>query len=123
MILACRNYDRAVKARRLIIEKTDNTNIYVKLIDLGSFESVKGFTRDINQNEDRLDILVNNAAVAQTDQRKSKDGYHLGMQVNYFSLFVLTNLLLGECTFFFLPFITLNFFLRTDAKNWFCSNC
>ncbi|XP_063914083.1 retinol dehydrogenase 11-like [Zophobas morio] len=94
VILACRNYDRAAKARRLIIEKTDNTNIYVKLIDLGSFESVKGFTRDINQNEDRLDILVNNAAVAQTDQRKSKDGYYLGMQVNYFSLFLLTNLLL-----------------------------
>ncbi|KAJ3648512.1 hypothetical protein Zmor_020309 [Zophobas morio] len=94
VILACRNSAKAAEARRLIIEKTENTNIHIRLIDFSSFASVRSFAKDINKNEDRLDILVNNAGVMHIGQEKSEDGYYMSMQVNYFSMFLLTNLLL-----------------------------
>ncbi|CAH1374882.1 hypothetical protein MTP99_016245 [Tenebrio molitor] len=94
VILACRNYKKAEAARRDIIKMTDNPNVFVKIVDMSSFESVRAFAQEINKTEDRLDVLVNNAAAAFLYDEKTKDGLLLGMQVNYFSLFLLTNLLL-----------------------------
>jgi NAD(P)-dependent dehydrogenase (short-subunit alcohol dehydrogenase family) len=83
-------------AREEIIKRTDNPNVFLKIVDLSSFESVRAFAQEINKTEDRLDVLVNNAAAALVNDEKTKDGHLLAMQVNYFSLFLLTNLLLGE---------------------------
>ncbi|RZC34509.1 adh short domain containing protein, partial [Asbolus verrucosus] len=94
VILACRDPQRAEKARAKIIEKTGNENIFVKLIDLASFDSVRAFAEEINTSEDRLDILVNNAGVIGLGPKKSIDDQLLIMQINYFSSFLLTNLVL-----------------------------
>lgn len=74
-----------------IIEATDNKNIVGKSLDLASFESVRNFAKDINNTEDRLDILINNAGVYTND--------NLTLRVNHVSVFLLTHLLLGEWIF------------------------
>ncbi|KAI4462297.1 phosphatidylinositol-glycan biosynthesis class f protein-related [Holotrichia oblita] len=61
VILACRNRDRAEDALRRIIKATNNKNVTYKLVDLKSLQSVRDFAADINKNEERVDILVNNA--------------------------------------------------------------
>ncbi|XP_068897864.1 retinol dehydrogenase 12-like isoform X2 [Tenebrio molitor] len=94
VILACRDYKKGEAAREEIIKRTDNPNVFLKIVDLSSFESVRAFAQEINKTEDRLDVLVNNAAAALVNDKKTKDGHLLAMQVNYFSLFLLTNLLL-----------------------------
>jgi NAD(P)-dependent dehydrogenase (short-subunit alcohol dehydrogenase family) len=96
VILACRDYKKGESAREEIIKRTDNPNVFLKIVDMSSFESVRAFAQEINKTEDRLDILVNNAGMAIVDDEKTKDGHLMAMQVNYFSLFLLTNLLLGE---------------------------
>jgi NAD(P)-dependent dehydrogenase (short-subunit alcohol dehydrogenase family) len=96
VILACRDYKKGEAAREEIIKRTDNPNVFLKIVDMSSFESVRAFAQEINKTEDRLDILVNNAGMAIVDDEKTKDGHLMAMQVNYFSLFLLTNLLLGE---------------------------
>ena len=97
VILACRNISKAQEARRKIIEETHNHKIFVRVIDLASFESVRAFAEEINKTEDRLDILVNNAGAVGLEHKRTVDGRPLLMQVNYFSSFLLTNLLLSEC--------------------------
>lgn len=65
-------------------------------MDLESLECVREFARDILKNEERLDILINNAGTVGLGNNYSKDGLLLGLQVNYFGPFLLTHLLIGK---------------------------
>ena len=61
------------------------------LADLGSLERVRRLARDVTDQLDRLDVLVNNAGVAVMDGRRtSEDGFELTFAVNYLSHFLLT---------------------------------
>ena len=64
VILACRSQERAEEAREKIIAATGNQKVVVRLLNLSDFESVRRFAEQTLQEEDRLDILVNNAAIA-----------------------------------------------------------
>lgn len=99
VIVGCRNEKSAKEAVEKIKKETHNTNVIYKLIDLSSFKSVKKFAADIKSTEDRLDILVNNAAAAGLPDELTEDGCLVVMQINYFSHFLLTHLLLGKIIF------------------------
>ncbi|KAL1489808.1 hypothetical protein ABEB36_013740 [Hypothenemus hampei] len=78
-----------------IKQKTHNDQIIGKLIDLQSFKSVRSFANDILKSENKLDILICNAGVAEyRHSQLTEDGLQRSMQVNYFSHFLLTHLLL-----------------------------
>ncbi|XP_056635257.1 retinol dehydrogenase 11-like [Diorhabda sublineata] len=81
------------KAKAKIIEVTNNTNIETKLLDFTSLQSVRKFAEEIKREEDRLDILINNAEVGSRGNKHTDDGLHSTMQVNYFGPFLLTHLL------------------------------
>ena len=59
--LACRDMKRAQDAADDIKQITGNQNITVKQLNLASLKSVRSFAEDINKNETRLDVLINNA--------------------------------------------------------------
>lgn len=96
VILACRNKDLAEEARDKIIKQSKNTNVTVKILDLSSFKSVRNFAKDFNATENSLDILVNNAGVYWFGNDLTEDGLHVTMQVNHYSHFLLTILLLEK---------------------------
>lgn len=95
VIIACRSVRRAEEAVKKIIQATGNTNIEYRHVDLASFRSVRKFCDNILKSERRLDVLINNAAAGGLGNYKTEDGNHIGMQVNYFGTFLLTNLLLS----------------------------
>ncbi|KAJ3643138.1 hypothetical protein Zmor_025866 [Zophobas morio] len=82
------------ESKRNIIKYTNNPNITTKYIDMSSLKSVREFAADINQTEDRLDILINNAGIGVAKNNRTEDGLHPVMQINYFAHFLLTHLLL-----------------------------
>ncbi|KAJ3643175.1 hypothetical protein Zmor_025900 [Zophobas morio] len=94
VILACRNKSKAEEARRKIIQETQNEKIFVRIVDMASFDSVRKFAKEMEETEDHIDILVNNAGAYGLEKKKTVDGHPLLMQVNYFSSFLLTNLVL-----------------------------
>lgn len=94
--MACKNSENGEKAKMKIIQSTENPNVEIKILNLASLQSVRDFAYDINKSEERLDILVNNAAVAGLEDVKTCDGLNMIMQVNHLSPFLLTNLLMGE---------------------------
>lgn len=65
MILACRDMTRARIAADEIRQQSGNGNVVVKKLDLASLQSVRDLARDVQENEDRLDILINNAGILQ----------------------------------------------------------
>lgn len=99
VILACRNEDRALEAVENIKNETHNNNVQYKIVNFGSFKSVRKFAKEILATEDRLDILVNNAGAAGMGPRLTEDGIPLVFQINYLSHFLLTHLLIGKNLF------------------------
>lgn len=94
--MACRNQEKATTAKENIIKATGNTNIIIKSLNLELLASVKDFAQDIIDTEDRLDLLVNNAGAGYLPNEITADGLQLEMATNYFSHFLLTNLLIGK---------------------------
>nr|XP_022915829.1 retinol dehydrogenase 12-like [Onthophagus taurus] len=85
------NTDDSVKK---IILETNNVNVRGKHLDLASLDSVRKFCKEIYEEEDRLDILINNAGVGGVPLVHTKDGIQNHMQINYFGHFLLTHLLI-----------------------------
>lgn len=96
VILACRNEKAAREAQNRIIKETNNPNVIVKIINLLSLKSVRNFAVDFNATEERLDILVNNAGAGILGDNYTEDNLQITMQVNHFSPFLLTILLLKK---------------------------
>ena len=96
VILACRDLNRANKAAEEIRKSTGNGNVIVQSLDLASLESVRKFADHFNRTEERLDILVNNAAVMASPRWETKDGFEMQFGVNHLGHFLLTNLLLNK---------------------------
>ncbi|MEM7676085.1 MAG: SDR family NAD(P)-dependent oxidoreductase [Myxococcota bacterium] len=62
--------------------------------DFSSLDAVRSLAEEVEQREQRLDILINNAATASRDRRISAEGYELAFTVNYLAHFLLTQRLL-----------------------------
>ena len=94
VILACRNLSKGEQAAVEIQNRTGNKKIFVKELDLASLKSVRKFAREINETEDRLDVLINNAGIMRCPFWKTEDGFEMQFGVNHLGHFLLTNLLL-----------------------------
>ncbi|KAH9645415.1 hypothetical protein HF086_000033 [Spodoptera exigua] len=94
VIVACPFEDEGTNARKQIVKETGNENVVYKHLDLGSLQSVRQFAADILKNEDRLDVLLNNAGVGIPGDFLTSDGLNFIMQVNYYGTFLLTLLLI-----------------------------
>ena len=53
--------EKAKAAADLITNVTGSKDVTIKHLDLASLKSVRSFAEDINKNENKLDILINNA--------------------------------------------------------------
>lgn len=105
--LACRGCSvimaDKVDAKRTVedlIKETQNPKIFHRIVDFGSFESVRKFADNLKNDFEHLDILFNNVGTGVFAEVLTEDGVQSIMQINYFSHFLLTNLLMGK--FYFL---------------------
>jgi NAD(P)-dependent dehydrogenase (short-subunit alcohol dehydrogenase family) len=75
-------------------EETGSEKLGSYLADLSSLGEVRALAEQVLTEQDRLDVLVNNAGVIAGERRESEDGYELTFAVNYLAHFLLTRLLL-----------------------------
>ncbi|TMW45517.1 hypothetical protein DOY81_009403 [Sarcophaga bullata] len=92
--MACRDQEKCERARREIVTRTGNTNVFNRKLDLASLQSVRDFAEQFLKEEKRLDILINNAGIMSTPRKLTQDGYEQQFAVNHLGHFLLTNLLL-----------------------------
>lgn len=78
-------------------KSSDNENINVSVIDLGSMSSIKCFAKEFNKKESHLDILINNAGILTGSSfETTEDGYEKHFGVNILGTWYLTKLLLPK---------------------------
>jgi NAD(P)-dependent dehydrogenase (short-subunit alcohol dehydrogenase family) len=94
LVMVCRNRGRGERAMAEIREKTSGS-VELLLADYASFDSVRSLAKEFLEKHDSLQVLVNNAGVAQVTRSTTADGFETTFQVDYLSHFLLTNLLLG----------------------------
>ena len=92
VILACRNVRKGEAAAKEIGGRA----LRVKECDLASFTSVREFCRQINREEKKIDILINNAGMFTMKKELTEDGQEMQFQCNHLGHFLLTNLLLEK---------------------------
>ena len=69
------------------------TALMAQALDLSSLASVREFATRYSTNQQRLDVLINNAGTVAGRRRTSPDGFEQTLAVNHLGPFLLTNLL------------------------------
>jgi NAD(P)-dependent dehydrogenase (short-subunit alcohol dehydrogenase family) len=93
VLLHGRNPERLEATLEEISGEAGNDRLNSYLADLSSLGEVRALAERVLAEEDRLDVLVNNAGVIVRERRESEDGYELTFAVNYLAHFLLTRLL------------------------------
>lgn len=94
VIMACRNAEKAERARREILAAVPGANVEVELLDLAGLQSVRDFAERFRERGEPLDLLINNAGIMATPRGETADGFELQFGTNHLGHFALTNLLL-----------------------------
>ena len=94
VIMACRNINKAESTKFEIIKQIPNADIEIMALDLNSLKSVRSFTKSFCDKHNHLNLLIENAGIMIPPFAKTEDGFESQMGVNYFSHFLLTNLLM-----------------------------
>ncbi|OAL35174.1 hypothetical protein AYO20_05651 [Fonsecaea nubica] len=78
--------------------KTDHPTVRLGIVevDLSSLDSIRKASRVIHDLVDRIDILINNAAVVMSTHAFTTDGLELQFGTNHIGPFLLTNLLMPK---------------------------
>jgi NAD(P)-dependent dehydrogenase (short-subunit alcohol dehydrogenase family) len=95
VIIGCRSEAKANQAKSDIEAEYKNANVDVVALDLSDLASIKAAAEKIQQ-EERLDVLINNAGIMVPPYELTKDGFESQFGVNHLGPFALTNLLLDK---------------------------
>ncbi|MDQ3762466.1 MAG: SDR family NAD(P)-dependent oxidoreductase [Actinomycetota bacterium] len=99
VLLHGRNEARLEAAVREIRQGTGNERVRPYRADFSGLDEVRKLAEEVKRDTERLDLLINNAAVGigrpGGGRQESADGYELRFAVNYLAPFLLTNLLLA----------------------------
>jgi NAD(P)-dependent dehydrogenase (short-subunit alcohol dehydrogenase family) len=94
VLLHGRSRERLEATLEEVREETGSEKLGSYLADLSSLGEVRTLAEQVLTQQDRLDVLVNNAGVIARERRESEDGYESIFAVNYLAHFLLTHLLL-----------------------------
>lgn len=94
LVLACRRQDAAEKAMQDIRREHPQASLEFVHLDLASLNSVRSAAQVLNQRHARIDILINNAGLANLRRELSQDGYEMTLAVNHLGPFLFTHLLM-----------------------------
>lgn len=94
VLLHGRDAGRAEAAAHEIEEETGNAKPGYYLADLSSLQEVGELAEKVRSEQDRLDVLINNAGVILPERKETEGGVELTFAVNHLSHFLLTRLLL-----------------------------
>jgi NAD(P)-dependent dehydrogenase (short-subunit alcohol dehydrogenase family) len=94
VVLACRNHDKANKARNKIEKEFRDPDLRIIELDLADLSSVNDFARRYREKYDRLDFMVNNAGVMHLPFRRTDFGFEYQFGVNHLGHFYLNSQLM-----------------------------
>jgi NAD(P)-dependent dehydrogenase (short-subunit alcohol dehydrogenase family) len=94
VVLACRSREKGEAAVARIAAEQPAGHAEFAALDLSDLVSVRAFAEGFARDNDRLDLLINNAGVMMCPESKTAQGFELQFGVNHLGHFALTGLLL-----------------------------
>ncbi len=94
VVMACRNMERAIRARSSILAENPHAAVYIMECDTSNHVLVRDFALQFRVRYPRLDLLVNNAGIMMAHDHPPELGYEVQFGVNHLGHFLLTGLLL-----------------------------
>jgi len=91
VVLACRNPERAQTALQHIRAQSGNEGVETMCVDLSLQRSIRAFVEQFRAKHDRLDVLVNNAAIWPQERQLTEEGIEVTWATNVLGYFVLTD--------------------------------
>ena len=89
VIMLCRNEKRGKEAYQKLLQD-GISRLHLILCDLGDYESIRAFTKEVRERFGRLDVLVNNAGFISLDRQETKEGLERQFGINHVGHFLLT---------------------------------
>ena len=97
VVLLCRSEARGSAAMAEIERRSGSGSLDLLVADLASQRQIRNVAKEYLRRFDRLDVLVNNAAVlARPERDLNEDGFEITFAVNHLAPFLLTRLLLDR---------------------------
>jgi NAD(P)-dependent dehydrogenase (short-subunit alcohol dehydrogenase family) len=90
LLLHGRNAEKGEALKQEIVRKTGNDKLEFYLADFTSLQQIADMARKVRKDQDRLDVLINNAGMVSREYRETKDEIEATFQVNYLAQFLLT---------------------------------
>lgn len=95
VVIAGRNPSKGAAAVDLIRQSVPDAKVVFGALDLASLDSIEAFAERLRSSHERLDLLINNAAVMAPPKRlATADGFEMQFGTNYLGHFALTARLL-----------------------------
>lgn len=96
VIVTGRSQERGEAAVDELRQLSGNPRVDLLLADLSTQAGVRSLARHFERKFGRLDVLINNAGLAEGQRRLTEDGIEANFAVNVIAPFLLTHLLLGS---------------------------
>jgi len=94
VVVIGRNEERGERAAEEIRRESGNEKVSLMLADLSVQADVRRLAEEFQERHGRLDVLVNNAGLVQSQRTETPDGIETQLAINHLTPFLLTNLLL-----------------------------
>jgi NAD(P)-dependent dehydrogenase (short-subunit alcohol dehydrogenase family) len=94
VVVIGRNEERGERAAEEIRRESGNKKVSLMLADLSVQADVRRLAEEFQERHGRLDVLVNNAGLVQSQRTETPDGIETQLAINHLTPFLLTNLLL-----------------------------
>jgi NAD(P)-dependent dehydrogenase (short-subunit alcohol dehydrogenase family) len=94
VILVCRDKAKGELVLSKISQETNDTKAELLLCDLSSQSQIRNLVEEFKRSHNRLDVLINNAAIVPRRRTLTADGIETQFAVNHLAYFLLTHLLL-----------------------------
>ena len=94
VLAVARSQERGASAASTIVDAAPGATIELLECDLSRMSQVRRLAETVSRRHGRLDVLLNNAAVAMFSRELTEDGLETSFAVNHLAPFLLTNLLL-----------------------------
>ena len=94
VVLVARDAQRGSLVQEEIKAQSQNPEIDLVLSDLSSLSSVRNAAAIIKSKHEKIDVLINNAAIYKSRREPSIDGFELMFVTNHLGPFLFTHLLL-----------------------------
>src|SRR5258705_5699099 len=97
VVMTARDRTRGEVARDDVRRASGNALVDLLLGDLAALDQVRALAAELARLP-RIDVLLNNAGLMQSERSETRDGFETTFQVNHLAPFLLTTLLLPKLT-------------------------